>query len=424
MAFSAHKDEAQMKEHFEEEETVDKKAKQIADLIRQSKHFIIFTGAGVSTSAGIPDFRGPDGVWTLSAQGRQRTGPTTSTLQAIPTPTHMSILKLLRSGNSKYLVSQNTDGLHRKSGVPPNQIGELHGNSNLEICEKCGKQYLRDFHCRGGGGGIRDHFTGRYCNCGGKLNDSIINFSEPLPQSVIRKAFEEAQKADLCLVLGSSLTVTPAANIPETVGKNGKLVICNLQATPLDNLAAVRVFARTDDLMQAIMRHLGLAIPEWRLHRRLQVGTEYNPEQEKTTLYLRGIDVDGTPVSFIKNAQVTLFGKTYNMPQEPFQLSFKAPTVENDQVNAHFKIEFMGHYMEPPLEFDHTVHLRQPSKAEYHLEYNPFRREWKIYDEKEDRANLSVSELKKGLAARGIDYSCAVEKKELLDLFDKASASE
>jgi mono-ADP-ribosyltransferase sirtuin 6 len=119
-------------------EAIGQKAAALAELIRTSKHFIAFTGAGVSTSAGmscslsdhepaaanrfsagIPDFRGPEGAWTLRAQGRQRTGKTISTLQAMCTPTHMALAELSKRGILKHLVSQNCDGLHRKSGIHP-----------------------------------------------------------------------------------------------------------------------------------------------------------------------------------------------------------------------------------------------------------------------------------------------------------------
>jgi len=100
-------------------EDLEQKARQLADMIRQSKHFIVFTGAGISTSAGIPDFRGPEGAWTLQAQGRQCAAPTTSTLQAIPTATHMALVELQNRNILKYVVSQNCDGLHRRSGILP-----------------------------------------------------------------------------------------------------------------------------------------------------------------------------------------------------------------------------------------------------------------------------------------------------------------
>src|SRR5690349_1954981 len=114
MAYTAHKREEDIREHFEAERILEMKARQLVDLIKASRHFTVFTGAGISTSAGIPDFRGPQGVWTLQAQGRSRTEPSVDCVEAIPTPTHMSIVQLLREGSLKYVISQNCDGLHRK----------------------------------------------------------------------------------------------------------------------------------------------------------------------------------------------------------------------------------------------------------------------------------------------------------------------
>ncbi|KAJ4294916.1 hypothetical protein N0V88_005155 [Collariella sp. IMI 366227] len=248
-------------ELIEDSDHLDKKARQLANLIKKSKHFIVFTGAGISTSAGIPDFRGPEGAWTLEAQGRQRTTATVSTMQAIPTLTHMALVELQNQGVMKYLISQNCDGLHRRSGILPDKISELHGNSNREHCKACGKEYIRaqDFdavapYTRS----IRDHRTGRKCAvCTAPLHDSIINFTEDLPERELNLAFEHAGKADLCLVLGSSLTVTPANEIPEAVGsrrrRGAKLVICNLQDTPLDGMAELRVHGPTDEGMMYLL---------------------------------------------------------------------------------------------------------------------------------------------------------------------------
>ncbi|KAF5577535.1 NAD-dependent deacetylase sirtuin-6 [Fusarium pseudocircinatum] len=205
-------------------DVIDKQTDEIVALIKNSKHFIVFTGAGVSTSAGIPDFRGPEGAWTLRAQGRARTGKATSTLQAIPTPTHMALVELQNQGVLKYLVSQNCDGLHPRSGILRDRISELHGNSNLECCKDCGKEYIR----------------GRKCTaCGGNLLDTIINFGEFLPEEPLKLARSHAKKADLCIALGSSLSVPPASGIPETCGKSkkSKLIICNLQETYMEGLS-------------------------------------------------------------------------------------------------------------------------------------------------------------------------------------------
>ena len=230
--YTAHATKEQMEEKEDSAEVLDEKIKTLAQMLRESKHTIAFTGAGISTSAGIPDFRGPQGVWTLRATGGRRTDRTVPTLSAIPTPCHMALVKLAEDGLLKYLISQNVDGIHRKSGIPPANLSELHGNTNLEICDRCGKEYLRDYDCQNGA--CVDHHTGRKCSvagCDGDLMDTIINFGQSLPLHSVQRGFEESEQADLCICLGSSLTVTPAADMPKLVGKkkDANLVIVNLQ---------------------------------------------------------------------------------------------------------------------------------------------------------------------------------------------------
>jgi NAD-dependent SIR2 family protein deacetylase len=162
----------------------------------------------------------------------------------------MALVQLQKEGLLKCVVSQNCDGLHRRSGLPKNALFELHGNSNVEKCTKCGHEYLRDFCVLTGLGLL--HYTGQHCDdgsCRGRLVDTVINFGESLPQDTVKASFDHAEKADLCMAMGSSLTVTPAANIPETVGERGqRLVVVNLQRTPLDHLCALRIYAKTDQV--------------------------------------------------------------------------------------------------------------------------------------------------------------------------------
>merc|ERR1719329_29731 len=136
MAHTAHKDEALMQEHFDPPEVLAEKVAKLAALVQDSRHFVVFTGAGISTSAGIPDFRGPDGKWTRKAEGLEPLKGVTC-VEAYPTPTHMALVELLNRNILKYLISQNCDGLHRRSGIPANSISELHGNGWVEICEEC-----------------------------------------------------------------------------------------------------------------------------------------------------------------------------------------------------------------------------------------------------------------------------------------------
>ncbi|KAL2063551.1 hypothetical protein VTL71DRAFT_5356 [Oculimacula yallundae] len=362
------------KERIESSHVIEKKAQLIADQIKKSKHFIVFTGAGISTSAGIPDFRGPEGAWTLLAQGRQRTGKAVNTLQAIPTPTHMALAELQNRGYLKYLISQNCDNLHRKSGITSDRISELHGNSNRESCADCGKEFIRDFRAVATyEKTVRDHRTGRKCaRCGGVLHDSIVNFGEDLPRETLERAFDNAKNADLCLVLGSSLTVTPANEIPEVTGRNkkAKLVICNLQATPLDNLADTRVYSKTDDLMILIMEKLNLPIPPFILHRRLLV--EMESTNGRNQIKISGVDEDNTPVTFLQSVKLAYNRRVVRA--EPFVIAFRGSLEEGTELNL--ELEFMGHYNEPNLEIAYTYQQAEAGTL-YLLDYDPVCGEWK-----------------------------------------------
>ncbi|KAI3318989.1 NAD-dependent deacetylase sirtuin-7 [Xylariaceae sp. AK1471] len=361
-------------ERQESPDVLDKKADALVKQIRKSKHFIVCTGAGVSTSAGIADFRGPNGVWTLRAQGKQAQNRK-STLQAIPTPTHMALVELQNQGILTYLISQNCDGLHRRSGISPNRISELHGNSNREYCEDCGKEYIRDFRAVSTyEKSIHDHRTGRKCAvCGGALLDTIINFGEYLDEEPLRLAREHADKADLCLVLGSSLTVPPSNEVPETVGRRrgAKLAICNLQSTPIDGLSDIRIFAKADDLMTRVMAKLGLPISSFILRRRLVIQTE-TAKHKRLQLVVKGIDVDGTSATFLQSVRLD-----YNrriVRSEPFVINFRSSPEPGTQLKL--ELEFMGHYGEPNLEVAYNYQGEDNAEAHYLLEYNPGDGSW------------------------------------------------
>lgn len=238
MVDTAIKDEEEKKEYFDSEEDVELKTDQLAEWIKESKHFVAFTGAGISTAAGVADFRsglntvletGP-GVWEKGAQKVTNFQPKIKVemAKAFPTKCHLSLVKLMQDGELKFLISQNVDGLHRKSGVSPDKIAELHGNVNLEFCIKCGKSYMRDYRARTAKT-ANNHETGRLCddlNCKGKLKDTIINFGENLPEYELKHAEIHSQLADLHVCLGSSLRVTPAADLPiESLNNGAKLVI-------------------------------------------------------------------------------------------------------------------------------------------------------------------------------------------------------
>ena len=220
---------------------------------------------------------------------------------------------------------------------------------------------------------MRDHRTGRKCTrCGGALHDSIINFGEALPAQALNNAFQNAKKADLCLVLGSSLTVSPANEIPEIPGRNkkAKLVICNLQTTPIDELSSVRVFSKTDDLMVRVMEKLQIPIPSFILRRRLAV--EVETVNGTPQLKIGGVDEDGTPVTYLQS--IKLEGNRRVLKTEPFIFSFRDGLEPGTDLKLD--LEFMGHYREPNLEIVHEYRNEEDGPTLYLLDYDPSTGVW------------------------------------------------
>jgi mono-ADP-ribosyltransferase sirtuin 6 len=239
-------------------ETIQVQAEELAQMIKNSKRTIIHTGAGISTSAGVPDFRGPNGVWTCELQNRKLPG--TSFEDANPTYTHHSINQLVKSGLIHHVVSQNVDGLHIRSGLPRDQLSEIHGTAFAEWCDRCEKEFRLTASVLT----IGLSKTGHSCpNCGEDLRDMLCDWDSELPVKDVDRAIEEHRKAYLLICVGTSLRVQPAGNWPlRTLRKNGKaktgeLVIINLQKTHLDKKATVRIFGKSDLVFGMLMKKLG-----------------------------------------------------------------------------------------------------------------------------------------------------------------------
>ncbi|KAI9522697.1 NAD-dependent protein deacetylase sirtuin-6 [Dissostichus eleginoides] len=255
-------------EVFDSPEQLKANVETLAQLIRDSQYLVVHSGAGISTSTGIPDFRGPKGVWTLEQNGESPHFDTTFE-EARPSLTHLALLGLQRAGYLKYLISQNVDGLHARSGFPRDKLSELHGNMFVEECEKCGRQYVREKVI--GVMGLKP--TGRYCDvvrsrglraCRGKLISTILDWEDALPDRDLNKAEDASRRADLALTLGTSLQIKPSGDLPLiTKRKGGKLVIVNLQRTKHHKQAHLLIHNYVDEVMKQLMELLGLDIPKW-----------------------------------------------------------------------------------------------------------------------------------------------------------------
>ncbi len=254
-----------------EEQNLDALADRVADLIINAKRTVVFTGAGVSTESGIPDFRSPGGIWSRfdpddftiqkflrDPEARKKhwqlLGEGGITTEAKPNPAHYAIAELDRLGKLDCVITQNVDNLHQKAGVPDDKVFELHGNMLWAVCLSCGKRYsFEQIKARlDEGEEIPD------CEvCHGILKPDAVFFGEQLPPQVLQEATFRSRNCDLFIVIGSTLVVYPAAYMPMyAVDANAKLVIINLSSTPMDNQATVLISAKAGETMSRVIQRV------------------------------------------------------------------------------------------------------------------------------------------------------------------------
>jgi len=223
---------------------------ELRGLLAVSSRAVVFTGAGVSTESGIPDFRSPGGIWTKyqpidfrefisSEQSRRETwrrkiAVDEAVSQAKPNRGHRAIAQLVAEGKVSSVITQNIDGLHQRSGIPDEQVIELHGNGTYAACLDCARRYeLAEMFAA-----FKVNEEPPMCECGGFIKSATISFGQPMPLEAMRRAQAEAKSCDLFIAIGSSLVVYPAASFPAVAKQNGsRLVILNREPTDLDYLA-------------------------------------------------------------------------------------------------------------------------------------------------------------------------------------------
>ncbi len=220
----------------------------LVDLIRSGRKILVFTGAGISTGSGIPDFRGPQGVWTrrqpvyyhdFMRSEAARIEHWDFKLEgwpgfrdARPNATHHAIVQLERAGKLLMVATQNIDGLHSRAGTSREKLVELHGTNSLVECQSCGKLSDPEPHFEE----FRKTRRPPLCECGGFLKPATISFGQNLRPADLERAQKAAETADLVLALGSTLSVYPAANIPLIAAARGvPYVIINRGETDHDN---------------------------------------------------------------------------------------------------------------------------------------------------------------------------------------------
>jgi NAD-dependent deacetylase len=229
----------------------DESVEALARLIARAERAVVFTGAGISTESGIPDFRSPGGLWTkqvpidfdsflASEAARQESWRRRFESEAVfraarPNRGHRAVAELVRRGKVETVITQNIDGLHQASGVPPGQVVELHGNTTYAHCLDCAKRYeIADLRAKFESDGV----SPRCGRCGGFVKTATISFGQSMPAEAMLRAEAATREADLFISVGSSLVVYPAASFPETAKRLGAaLAIVNRDPTHLDPVA-------------------------------------------------------------------------------------------------------------------------------------------------------------------------------------------
>jgi NAD-dependent deacetylase len=242
--------------------------KALHDLVRAAQRGVAFTGAGISTESGIPDFRGPQGVWNTetpvyyqdfmsSRAARVRAWERGVRMyhrcsSAKPNDGHLVIAELERRGHIAAVVTQNIDGLHRDAGSA--NIIELHGTNRYAACQHCGKEWPTPVIVER----VEKGDDAPECDaCGGPIKARTISFGQAMPEKEMRLATEFTLKADLYISIGSSLVVEPAASFPRLAKQTGaSLVILNAEPTPLDDIADIVIRKPIGETMRQLLRQL------------------------------------------------------------------------------------------------------------------------------------------------------------------------
>lgn len=219
----------------------------LGSMIASAERLLVFTGAGISTASGIPDYRGPEGVWNTRRPvfydkfmsqhdarveyWRQKSEDREAFASARPNAVHRSIVELQRAGRIELVVTQNVDGLHRVAGTATNLLVEVHGTNAQIECQACGERSKPDEHFAS----FAETGEPPRCDCGGYLKPATISFGQQLRAVDLARAFEAAKRADVAISLGSTLSVTPAADIPLEAARCGaSYAVVNRGATEHD----------------------------------------------------------------------------------------------------------------------------------------------------------------------------------------------
>jgi NAD-dependent deacetylase len=252
---------------------------EVAGWIGEARSVVVLTGAGISTESGIPDFRGPAGIWTRDPRAERLSNIGYYVADAAirreswrrriehpawgarPNAGHQALVELERGGRLDLLVTQNIDGLHLAAGTDPDRLIEIHGTIRDTACLSCGdRRPMRETVDR-----VRAGESDPPClACGGILKSATVSFGQNLDPALLKRAEDAAATSDLFLAVGTSLTVYPVARLPElALDGRARLVVVNAESTPLDGRAHAVLRGQAGELLPRIVQLIGAGIGRW-----------------------------------------------------------------------------------------------------------------------------------------------------------------
>lgn len=233
----------------------------LANRIRLAKHLVIFTGAGISTDSGLPDYRGADGIWT-----RKHKGLSAKKIKPFskfkPNNGHKALYELYHMGYLKFLITQNIDNLHRRSGIPESNLAEIHGNFNRLRCINCDKRFeLKNLGLNNNLQSLSDPIAGtkveKNCSCGGKIIPTYVNFGRPLLDKELQSANGHASNCDLFIAIGTTLSVEPGSILPKKAKNNNAfVVIINNTRTNYDLKADIIIHGQIEIILPTLVKYV------------------------------------------------------------------------------------------------------------------------------------------------------------------------
>jgi NAD-dependent deacetylase len=255
--------------------TIEEKIARIAARIKAGGKNIVFTGAGISTESGIPDYRSQGGIWdkfrpvyfdefmssrkSREEYWRRWKDLYRGLLEAEPNPAHRAVAEMCDAGLIDAVITQNVDGLHQDAGVSPDRIIELHGNTRRIRCMHCRQTVPTEEIWQR----LMEGDTAPECSCKGYLKPDTISFGQPMPVGEVEKAVALSRNSDFFMVVGSTLVVQPAAHMPFYAKNNGAwLAVVNLSETPCDTICDALIRAEAGKVLPAILSHLQTGKPE------------------------------------------------------------------------------------------------------------------------------------------------------------------